>query len=221
MILFFIIAVIIYRYKLPTLKSNTDVRIFSKQNLAVFKDPLLTLGAIAIFVYVGAEVATGSLIVNYLNLPHIMHMNYQVAAKYVSFYWGGAMVGRFIGSIILKKVNPGKMILFNGICAILLYVVVMMSSGRLAMWSILLIGLFNSIQFPTIFALALSNLGDETQFASGVLCTAIVGGAFVPLFQGILADHIGLQYSFIIPLVCYLFICYFGLRARNFRGIKI
>ena len=220
MVLFFIIAILIFQFKLPKLKSDKPIKIFSKDNLKVFKDPLLTLGAIAIFVYVGAEVSTGSLIVNFLNLPNIMHMDYQVAAKYVSFYWGGAMIGRFIGSIILKKINPAKVILFNSLCAIALYVVLMFTHGKLAMWAILAIGLFNSIQFPTIFALAVSRLGDETQFASGVLCTAIVGGAFVPLLQGILADHIGLQYSFIIPLMCYLFIGYFGLKARNnVRGV--
>lgn len=171
----------------------------------------LILGAIGIFVYVGAEVAIGSFLVNYFTLldNSLAEMD---AGKLVSFYWGGAMVGRFIGSAVQRKINPGHVLGFNAVAAAVLVVVSMLTNGQIAIWSILLVGLFNSIMFPTIFSLAIKGLGKHTGQASGILCMAIVGGALIPVLQGLIADSsIGLHHAFILPVLCYAFIAYYGI----------
>lgn len=177
----------------------------------------LKLGALGIFLYVGAEVSIGSFLVIYLGQPYIGALPEASAAKFVSFYWGGAMVGRFIGSAIQRKINPAKLLAFNAIVTATLTAVTMLSTGSLAMWSILLIGLFNSIMFPTIFSLALVGLGSHTGQGSGVLCMAIVGGAVIPLMQGLIADAVGLHHAFILPLFCYLYIVYYGVTGHKPR----
>lgn len=175
----------------------------------------LTLGAVAIFLYVGAEVSIGSFLVNFLGQKDIAGMTEHQASTYVAYYWGGAMVGRFIGAVVMRHVSPGKVLAFNASMSVLLILVTIMSTGHVAMWSILAVGLFNSIMFPTIFSLAISGLGSSTSQGSGVLCQAIVGGALVPLLQGILADWLGLQLAFILPAICYVFIVYYGLKGHT------
>ncbi|AMK78487.1 MULTISPECIES: L-fucose:H+ symporter permease [Methylomonas] len=175
----------------------------------------LVLGAVAIFVYVGGEVSIGSFLVNFLGEPDIAGLAEQDAGKYVSFYWGGAMVGRFIGSAVMQKVHPGKVLAFNALAAAGLVLATMLGSGTLAMLTILAVGLCNSIMFPTIFSLALTGLGRHTGQGSGILCAAIVGGAILPLLQGAFADRIGIQHAFFIPLLCYLYIAYYGYRCRQ------
>tara|TARA_R110001583_G_scaffold170446_1_gene323864 strand:- start:7644 stop:8900 length:1257 start_codon:yes stop_codon:yes gene_type:complete len=171
----------------------------------------LILGAVGIFVYVGAEVAIGSFLVSFLAEPSIAGLEESQAAKYIAYYWGGAMAGRFIGAVVMQKIAAGKVLCFNAIVAICLILVAIFASGTLAMVAILLVGLCNSIMFPTIFSLALNGLGKYTSQGSGILCLAIVGGAIIPLFQGILADSIGIQSAFFLPILCYLFIAYYGL----------
>tara|TARA_R110001592_G_scaffold72256_1_gene220707 strand:- start:7646 stop:8902 length:1257 start_codon:yes stop_codon:yes gene_type:complete len=171
----------------------------------------LILGAVGIFVYVGAEVAIGSFLVSFLAEPSIAGLKESQAAKYIAYYWGGAMAGRFIGAVVMQKIAAGKVLCFNAIVAICLILVAIFASGTLAMVAILLVGLCNSIMFPTIFSLALNGLGKYTSQGSGILCLAIVGGAIIPLFQGILADSIGIQSAFFLPILCYLFIAYYGL----------
>lgn len=173
----------------------------------------LVLGAIGIFVYVGAEVAIGSTLVNYLAEPSVMGMTEATAAKFIAYYWGGAMVGRFIGAVVMQKIHGGKVLAFNAIMAVVLIAVSVLSDGAVAMWAILAVGLCNSVMFPTIFSLALRGLGKHTAQGSGILCLAIVGGAIIPLFQGMLADNFGLTLSFILPAVCYLYIAHFGVRG--------
>jgi FHS family L-fucose permease-like MFS transporter len=180
----------------------------------------LILGAVGIFVYVGAEVSIGSFLVNYLGQDYIAGLSPEVAGKMVSFYWGGAMVGRFIGSAIQMKVDPGKVLGFNAIVAAILILTSMLTFGKIAMWTILLIGLFNSIMFPTIFSLAIKGLGKHTGQGSGILCMAIVGGALIPLIQGALADKIGIHHAFILPIFCYLFIAYYGFAGHKPKLIK-
>ena len=172
----------------------------------------LVLGAIGIFLYVGGEVSIGSFLINFMAEPSIAGLTHSEAAKYVSFYWGGAMVGRFIGFAVMRKVSPGKALAFNAACSIALILVAVFGSGMVAMWAILAVGLCNSIMFPTIFSMALHKLGSLTGQGSGILCMAIVGGALVPFAQGFLADTVGLQLSFLAPAACYLFILYFGLK---------
>lgn len=174
--------------------------------------PHLLLGAVGIFVYVGGEVSIGSFLVSFLGESDVASLAPATAAGYVSFYWGGAMVGRFIGFAVMRKVSPGKTLAFNAACAIALILTAIFSQGALAMWAILAVGLFNSIMFPTIFSMALHRLGKLTGHASGVLCMAIVGGALVPFLQGYLADSIGLHLSFFVPAMCYVFILYYGVK---------
>jgi FHS family L-fucose permease-like MFS transporter len=168
------------------------------------------LGAIAIFTYVGAEVAIGSFLIKYMEQPNIGNLSAATASKYVALYWGGAMVGRFIGVGALRRIPTGRAV---GACAIvtcLLVAISMLTAGHLAMWSMLLVGLFNSIMFPSIFTLGIAHMGPLTGKASGLLVQAIVGGAIIPVIQGAIADRIGIHHCFILPLLCYLFIIYYG-----------
>ncbi|WP_448556774.1 sugar MFS transporter [Thalassotalea montiporae] len=171
----------------------------------------LVLGAIGIFVYVGGEVAIGSFLVSFLNQPDIAGLEEADAATYIAYYWGGAMVGRFIGAAVMQKIAAGKVLAFNAAFAVLFVLVAIFTKGDLAMWAILAVGLCNSIMFPTIFSLAITGLGKHTSQGSGILCLAIVGGAIIPVFQGMLADSMGVQLSFFLPIFCYLYIAYYGL----------
>lgn len=175
--------------------------------------PHLVLGALGIFVYVGAEVAIGSFLVNFLGEPDIAGLSEADAAHYVAYYWGGAMLGRFIGSAVMMRVDPSKVLAVCASAAAVLVCLAILGSGGLAMYALLLVGLCNSIMFPTIFSLAVRELGPHTSQGSGILCLAIVGGAIIPLAQGVLADAIGIQLAFVLPVICYLYILYYGLRG--------
>jgi FHS family L-fucose permease-like MFS transporter len=184
---------------------------------SLLKNRHLVLGALAIFTYVGAEVSIGGLLINFLGEKHIADMPMSVAANYVAYYWGGAMVGRFIGALLMQKVPAPLLLTVNCLLSVSLILIAILGSGPLAMWSILLVGLCNSIMFPTIFSLGVSGLGANTSQGSGLLCLAIVGGAIVPVLQGVLADVIGLQLSFFLPLLCYIYIAYFALYGSQPR----
>lgn len=176
--------------------------------------PHLVLGAVAIFLYVGGEVAIGSFLVNFLGEKSIAGLAEHDAGKYVSFYWGGAMLGRFAGAALMQKIRPANVLACHALSAALLVMLTMAGSGQFAMWSILAVGLCNSIMFPTIFSLALTGLGKHTGQGSGILCAAIVGGAIVPVIQGGFADHIGIQHAFFVPVLCYAYIAYYAWRCR-------
>jgi|WetSurMetagenome_2_1015567.scaffolds.fasta_scaffold17042_2 MFS transporter, FHS family, L-fucose permease len=212
----FIIAAIIAVTKLPAIHGETlkTMKEGKTTNDSAWKYPHLVLGAVAIFVYVGAEVSIGSFLVNFLGTPDIAGFSAEKAGYFVSFYWGGAMVGRFIGSAVMRKIKPGHMLAFNSFAASFLVVLTMLTSGYMAMAAILLVGLFNSIMFPTIFTLGVDRLGKHTGQGSGILCMAIVGGAVVPLLQGFFADRIGIHHAFFLPAVCYLYIAYYGLKGH-------
>ncbi len=175
----------------------------------------LVLGAVAIFLYVGGEVSIGSFLVNFLGEQQVAGMPAAQAASYVSVYWGGALIGRFIGFAVMRVVSPGKALAFNALLAIALVLAAIFGRGQAAMWAILAVGLCNSIMFPTIFSMALHGLGRHTGQGSGILCMAIVGGAIVPFLQGWLADRIGVQPSFFVPAACYGFILFFGVKYAN------
>ena len=174
----------------------------------------LMLGAVAIFVYVGGEVAIGSFLVNYLKEPAIAGLPEKVGATYLPYYWGGAMVGRFLGTPLLRYFRPGRVLALFACVACILVVTTMATSGSVAVWSVLAVGLFNSIMFPTIFTLAIARLGKHTSQGSGILCMAIVGGALVPVIQGAIADRIGIHHCFIIPALCYLYIFWYGIKGH-------
>jgi len=177
--------------------------------------PRLGFGVAAIFFYVGAEVAIGSVLINYLSEPGILGLDEQSAGERVSLYWGGAMVGRFIGAWILQRFSPGKVLACFALMAGLLVMVSALSTGAVAGWSLLMVGLFNSIMFPTIFSLALEGLGERTPQGAGLLCMGIVGGALVPLLTGMVADASSLGQALWVPVVCYLLIVGYGWYARR------
>jgi FHS family L-fucose permease-like MFS transporter len=217
------LAAIFAWLKLPNLSlmENEDSSHVAENEGSAWQYRHLVLGAIGIFVYVGAEVSIGSFLVSFLGEPTIAGIEESEAAKYIAYYWGGAMVGRFIGAAIMQKITAGKVLFFNANVAILLLVIAIFSSGTLAMVAILLVGLCNSIMFPTIFSLAIQGLGKHTSQGSGILCLAIVGGAIIPLFQGMLADSIGVQPAFFLPIFCYFFIAYYVLSGSKIQKLKV
>lgn len=181
----------------------------------VFRYPHAVLGAVGIFFYVGAEVSVGSFMVNYLTLPDIGRMTEQVAAQHVAFFWGGAMIGRLIGSALMVKLSPRKLLSICAIINICLLILTMTSSGNVAVYSVISIGLFNSIMFPTIFSLAIAGMGPLTEQASSLVVMAIVGGAIIPFAQGFIADSIGLHHAFLLPLLCYFYILYYSVKGAT------
>ncbi|MDB5430042.1 MAG: transporter [Caulobacter sp.] len=185
-------------------------------SFALLARPRLAFGALCIFLYVGAEVSIGSLMVNYLSQPHVLAISVQAAGKLVAFYWGGAMVGRLIGSLLLYlKAPAARLLSLCALGAIALVVLSSMTSGSVAGYAIIAVGLVNSIMFPTIFTLGIEGMGDKTPQASSLLCMAIVGGAIIPLITGKAADMVGLGLALLVPAACYLVIAAYGLYAHS------
>jgi FHS family L-fucose permease-like MFS transporter len=284
-----LLAIAIGSFKLPKIP-HAQHQIGEKVNDSIWRHPNLIFGAIAIFVYVGAEVSIGSFLVNYFSQPDIGGMTEKVAAGFVALYWGGAMVGRFFGSALLSGakaaymglasvggallfliaswagthvavqnqsgfvailwmivsvlvaarplfalvtiaaailaivavLHGGRLVAKTGlllgicaICAAALVAVSMLSTGHAAMWSIILVGFFNSIMFPSIFTLGVAELGPLTGDGSGIMIMAIVGGAIIPLAQGAIADRIGIHHAFFLPVICYLYILFFALSGSK------
>ena len=209
-----ILAVVIGSLKLPTIE-QAQYRPGERVDDSIWRHPNLILGAMGIFAYVGAEVSIGSFLVNYFGLPAIAGLSPKTAAGYVSFYWGGAMIGRFIGAGLLQKIKPPTLLAICTVCAATLVMTSMLTSGHVAMWAILAVGLFNSIMFPTIFSLGVAELGPLTGSGSGILNMAIVGGAIIPVIQGAIADQFGLHHGFLLPVICYLYILFFGLSGSK------
>lgn len=217
----FLIAAVFAIIKLPVIEApaaeeSLRGNISADARSSAWKYPHLILGAVGIFLYVGAEVSIGSFLVNFLGEQNIAGLAESEAGKYVSFYWGGAMIGRFVGAALMQKIDAGKTLGIAALIATVLVALTMFASGSLAMWMILSVGLFNSVMFPCIFSLGVAGLGKHTGQGSGILVMAIVGGALIPLLQGFLADTIGIQKAFFIPVLCYLFIVHYG-----FKGHKI
>jgi len=209
-----LLAIAIGSFKLPKIE-HAQHKVGEKVDDSIWNHPNLIFGAISIFVYVGAEVSIGSFLVNYFTQPEIGGLTEKVAASFVAFYWGGAMVGRFIGSGLLQKVKTGKLLGICAICAAGLVAISMLSSGHVAMYSIIFVGFFNSIMFPSIFTLGVAELGPLTGDGSGVMIMAIVGGAIIPLAQGWIADKIGIHHAFFLPVICYLYILFFALSGSK------
>ena len=217
-----VIALIFALIKLPNITpaeiKHPDDFVIDNRNAWDYRH--LVLGAIGIFLYVGAEVAIGSFLISYLGEPDIAGLSAQDASKYVSLYWGGAMLGRFVGASLMQRIPARKFLTFNAMSAAALVFTTISVSGHIAMWSILAIGFFNSIMFPTIFSLALNGLGKHIGQGSGILCAAIVGGAVLPLVQGMFADYIGIHYAFMVPAFCYCYIAYYGWRGSRVEVVK-
>ena len=288
-----VLAIAIGSFKLPKIP-HAQHQIGEKVNDSIWRHPNLIFGAIAIFVYVGAEVSIGSFLVNYFSQPEISGLTEKLAAAFVAFYWGGAMLGRFIGSnflggakatymglvtaisialillsypveshmplgyqpgvpnltwlawllvagrplfilvaiatatiAIMAMLRGGKATANTGAllgtCAVSTSVLValsMLSNGHLAMWSIILVGFFNSIMFPSIFTLGVAELGPLTGDGSGIMIMAIVGGAIIPVAQGAIADRIGIHHAFFLPVICYLYILFFALSGSKPNSVR-
>jgi FHS family L-fucose permease-like MFS transporter len=214
----FALAVFIFLFRLPAITEASEQG--EARHYGIF-EPLrhrhVLFGVLGLFFYVGAEVSIGSVLVNYLSMPDIGAMSEKTATGYVSAYWTGAMVGRFIGSALLVRIDPGKLLAVFASIASVLLLVTLATSGMTAVYAVVAIGLFNSIMFPTIFTLGMAKLGPLTNRASSLLIMAIVGGAVLPLGMGFLADHIGLHHAFVLPLVCYAYIVYYGLNGSKVR----
>jgi MFS transporter, FHS family, L-fucose permease len=209
-----LLAIAIGSFKLPKIP-HAQHQIGEKVNDSIWNHPNLIFGAIGIFVYVGAEVSIGSFLVNYFSQPDIGDLTEKVAASFVAFYWGGAMVGRFIGSGLLQKMKTGHLLGICAVCAAALVGISMLTTGHFAMYSIILVGFFNSIMFPSIFTLGVAELGPLTGDGSGIMIMAIVGGALIPLAQGAIADRVGIHHAFFLPVICYLYILFFALSGSK------
>jgi len=212
-----VLAAAMAMFKLPQIDAATgggDQQAGGHEGASAWSYRPLLLGAVGIFVYVGAEVAIGSFLVNYFKEANIAGLSEAEGARYVSFYWGGAMLGRFIGTFTLRLFRPGKLLAAHALVAALLVVTTMLTTGHVAMWTIIAVGFFNSIMFPTIFTLGIDGLGKHTGQGSGILCMAIVGGALIPVVQGSLADAVGIHHCFVIAAACYLYIAWYGATWR-------
>ncbi|PYT53178.1 MAG: L-fucose:H+ symporter permease [Acidobacteria bacterium] len=209
-----LLGIVIGLVKLPAMP-HAERHGQSGPKTSLWKYRHLVLGTVAIFVYVGGEVSIGSFLINYFTQKNIGNITEVAAAGFVAYYWGGAMVGRFIGSAILQKVKTGVVLGVAAAAAGLLVCTSMLTTGHVAMWSIIFVGFFNSIMFPSIFTLGIAKLGPLTGDGSGMLIMAIVGGAIIPVMQGALADRIGIHHAFILPVLCYAYIFYYAIRGSH------
>jgi FHS family L-fucose permease-like MFS transporter len=216
----FVLAFVVWIFRLPPLTEATARADAQQHRFAdVLRHRHLRLGVVAIFLYVGAEVSIGSFMINYLSMPSVGDISEAVAAGYVSLYWGGAMVGRFTGFALTRSLDPRRLLGGFASVAAVLVACTMVAHGQVALWSVVAIGLFNSIMFPTIFTVAIEGMGTMTDKASSLLIMAIVGGAVIPVLQGMLADRIGLQHAFVLPLLCYAFVIHYGFSGSLVRGV--
>ncbi len=265
--MFILLAILISKVKLPRFTNKDAIA----KSAGALRYPNLTMGIVAIFMYVGGEVAIGSFLINFIGLEEIAGLDEVVAKNYLAYYWGGAMIGRFSGALSLSNLKPAKkyvsMILLSlgsyaiifaisgfsfsttlpyiglmlvnffafsfgrsfagrtlgifSIICITLLIGTIISSGYLAMWLIIGVGLFNSIMWPNIFTLAISGLGKYTSQGSSLLVMAILGGALIPVIQGFVADYVGVQTSFVVPLICYIYILYYGFIGSKKRYVSV
>lgn len=229
-----VLAFFLFIFKLPKVLGETVTGGYKE----ALKNKKLVGGAIGIFVYVGAEVAIGSFLVNYfldMGMDDMIRNsegmsgiassllgsdlstidNKGIVGAFVMFYWTGAMIGRFIGALLTRVIKPNLLLSFFGLGAIVLVVISMMTTGFVSMWAILAVGLFNSIMFPTIFTIAIEELGVLKPQGSGILCTAIAGGAFIPPLYGLFADNMGFKMAFILVIICYAYIMMYALRSKR------
>lgn len=208
------VAALIFKFiRLPIIASVESGHTETDDN--VWDRRPLILGALAIFLYVGAEVSIGSFLVNYFAESSIAGLSHEDAGEMVAYYWGAAMIGRLVGAAAMNYVAPTKYLWLNAVIAIAMIFTSINSTGSVAMWSILAVGFFNSIMFPTIFTLAVKGLGPLTSKGSGLVCQAIIGGALIPLVQGVAADNVGIQMSFFVPMLCYIYIGWYALKGTQ------
>jgi FHS family L-fucose permease-like MFS transporter len=209
-----VVAAVVWLFR-NRLKGERHEASSFKQGLALLKRPRFGFGALCIFLYVGAEVAIGSFLVSYLIQSNVLGLSQEVAGKLIPFYWGGALIGRFIGSAVLRVLSPGKVLAFNAVGAIVLILISLSTVGTISGYALIAVGLMNSIMFPTIFSLACEKLGSRAADGSGIINVAIAGGAVIPALYGSIADVSSLRLALFIPVICYAIIAAFGIYARN------
>ncbi|MET0238340.1 MAG: sugar MFS transporter [Sphingobium sp.] len=206
-----VLAVVIARFPLPAMGSATSrLAKEERKHLSLWKHRNLVLGVPAIFIYLIAEIGVANLFVNFVSQPEIANLTHEQAGNYLSLLWGGMMVGRFAGSAIMQKIRAETVLALFSVGAFAVMIVTVLATGPIAMWSLILVGLFHSIMFPTIFTLGIRGLGPLTEEGSGLLVMAIAGGALV-IVQGWLADHYGLQMSFLLTAACEVYILFYAL----------
>ncbi|GAB2669841.1 sugar MFS transporter [Flavihumibacter cheonanensis] len=210
-----VIAVAVFLLKLPEVKVETATS-DKKQQGSVFSFRNLRLGIPAIFFYVGAEVAIGTFLTNYI--ADVLQVKEEAANGYVSFYWGGMLVGRLLGAYVLKLMKPSQVLAFCALSSIVLILISINSSGTLAIWAMIGVGLFNSIMFATIFSLSVNGLGSHTTRASGYLSSAIAGGAVVSYLQGMAIDHFSWSIAFLLPMICYAYILFYAINGYKHKS---
>jgi FHS family L-fucose permease-like MFS transporter len=212
------LALLVWRVRLPDLGKETRRAARSERaRHSLWRHRNLVFGVPAIVLYMICEIGIGSTLVNFISRPEIGGMTHQQAGNYTVFYWGGAMVGRFVGAWLLRWISPGRLLAAVSIGALGLAGIAITSSGQVAMWCLIAVGLCHSIMFPTIFTLGIRGLGPLTEEGSGLLIMAIAGGALAEL-QGRLADHVGLQLSYLLPWACYLFILFYAVWGSHPTG---
>ena len=216
-----VLAIVIARFPLPAMGTATSrVAKEERRNHSLWNHRNLVWGIPAIFIYLIAEIGVGNLFVNFVSRPDIGNMTTETAGRYLTLLWGGMMVGRFVGSAIMQKVPADKVLAAFSIGAFIVMTVTVLTTGAVAMWSLILVGLFHSIMFPTIFTLGIKGLGPLTEEGSGLLIMAIAGGALVAV-QGWLADNYGLQTSFILTAICELYILFYALWGSRPTGAQL
>ena len=206
-----VLAIIIARFPLPAMGASASrLAKEERKHLSLWSHRNLVFGIPAIFIYLIAEIGVANLFVNFVSQPDIANLTHEQAGRYLTFLWGGMMVGRFVGSAIMQKVDAGKVLAAFAVGAFVVMIVTVFAHGPVAMWSLILVGLCHSIMFPTIFTLGIKGLGPLTEEGSGLLIMAIAGGSLV-VVQGWLADNFGLQISFLLTAACELYILFYAL----------
>lgn len=199
---------------LPTIKTTQEFRP-TKEGVGILDQSIWSyrqtvLATVGIFFYVGVEVGLAQFMVGYFGLPELGGLTAAAAAAFTFYYWSGALVGRLLGSWMLTKINAGRLLGIFGLLAVTCVVISISTTGTVAVWSLILCGFFNSIMFPNIFALGITGLGPMTSKGSGLIMTAVVGGAIIPVILGGLVDHFGFRPAAILPVLCYLYIAFYG-----------
>ena len=212
------LAVLVWRVRMPDLAAeNRRAAREERKRQSLWHHPNLVFGVPAIFIYLIAEIGIGSTLVNFISLPQIGAMSHADAANYVSLFWGGAMVGRFLGAFVMRRVSGERVLSAVSVGALVLTLIAVTTKGPLAMWCLIAVGLCHSVMFPTIFTLGIKGLGALTEEGSGLLIMAIAGGA-LSYFQGVLADHVGLQLSYLLPAACYVYVLFYAVWGSRVRA---
>jgi FHS family L-fucose permease-like MFS transporter len=211
------LALLVWRVRMPDLAAeNRRAARAQRKRQSLWHHPNLVFGVPAIFIYLVAEIGIGSTLVNFISLPRIGAMSHADAASYVSIFWGGAMVGRFVGAFAMRWVKAERVLAAVSVGALVLALTAVMAQGPLAMWCLIAVGLCHSVMFPTIFTLGIKGLGPLTEEGSGLLIMAIAGGALSAL-QGVIADHVGLQLSYLLPAACYVYVLFYAVWGSRVR----